>query len=201
MKLFYSPNSPYARIARITLRECALENHAEEVEAANRSADNPLLDYCPVGRVPTLVDGDLVVTDTRSVCRYLAERSPNTEIFGTDETDWSFRSTEGQIAGFLEGIAAWVRERRRAETERSDFLLGVEMDRAQRCLEALNINRHISRTIDVPLYPGSMLAAALSLMDLHNLVPDWKTKSPDLAFWFTQQTARRSLQDTAPKLD
>lgn len=94
-----------------------------------------------------------------------------------------------------------MRERRRAETERSDFLLSVEMDRAQRCLEALNTNRHISRTIDVPLYSGSMLAAALSLMDLHNLVPDWKTKSPDLASWLTRQMVRRSLKETAPKLD
>src|SRR5688500_14709720 len=53
MILFYSQNSPYSRIARIALRESGLISIASERLAANRQPDNPVLEYSPVGRVPT----------------------------------------------------------------------------------------------------------------------------------------------------
>lgn len=43
MQLFYSPNSPYARIARVALRETGLIEIAEETPARNRRPDNPVL--------------------------------------------------------------------------------------------------------------------------------------------------------------
>lgn len=82
MILFYTPNSPYARTARIALREWEMLERAEERLAANREANNPVLQFSPVGRVPTLVDGSLVITEAPSVFAYIrsfanCEGAPN----------------------------------------------------------------------------------------------------------------------------
>lgn len=74
MQLFYSQNSPYARIARMAVREFGLLDRVEERKAANRQPDNPVLAFSAAGRVPTLVDGDLVLTEARYVFDYLAAK-------------------------------------------------------------------------------------------------------------------------------
>jgi glutathione S-transferase len=64
MKLFYTPDSPYARTARIALREYGLLASCEEIIAANRQPNNPVLEFSPVGRVPTLVADGFVITES-----------------------------------------------------------------------------------------------------------------------------------------
>ena len=72
MKLFYTPTSPYARIARIFALESNLKYTDECIDPnVLRTPDNPVLRYNCTGRIPTLVSGDTVVTETRSICRYM----------------------------------------------------------------------------------------------------------------------------------
>ena len=75
IKLFYSLNSPYARIARIAARESGIIDEITEIPSKNREPDNPVLEYSPVGRVPTLVDGNLIITETKNVHRYIGQKS------------------------------------------------------------------------------------------------------------------------------
>src|SRR4051812_43480829 len=138
MILFYTPNSPYARTARIALREWGVLEVAEERTAANREADNPLLQFSPVGRVPTLVDAGIVITEARSVFAYIQDVAGAGNAERITQVDWSTVAEEEQIVGFLEGIAFWVRENRRAMEGRSDFLVAVERERMRRCLNYLN---------------------------------------------------------------
>ena len=200
MILFYTPNSPYARTARIALREWNVLEQAEERPAANRETDNPVLEFSPVGKVPTLVHGDLVITEARNVFAYIKDIASAEVRERNAETRWAAVAEEGQIAGFLEGIASWVREDRRAREERSDFLLAVERNRMLRCLHFLN-NLAIARPLPtVSEFRGSALASALHLMEMHGFCPNWKRKNQALAAWFGSQLDRRSMQETAPRL-
>ena len=52
MQLFYTPTSPYARIARIAVIECGLLEDVDLVLARNRQPDNSTLAHSPVGKVP-----------------------------------------------------------------------------------------------------------------------------------------------------
>jgi glutathione S-transferase len=142
MILFYTPNSPYARTARIALREWGVLEVAEERPAANREADNPVLQFSPVGRVPTLVHADLVITEAQSVFAYIKDFAGAGNSERMAQVDWATVAEEGQVVGFLEGIAFWVRENRRALEARSDFLLKVERDRMLRCLNYLDCVFH-----------------------------------------------------------
>ena len=198
MKLFYSPGSPYARIARIALRESGLAGEVSEILAANRRPDNPVLEYSAVGRVPTLIDGYLTITETRHVFNYLASKSKSVTIRHPKQSNWLEIGQEGQILGFLEGISSWVRENRRELNARSDFLVGVEIDRSNRCLAFLEDEAGENRLPDFPVFRSIALAAALGLMEFQHLIPDWRTVHPELATWYDRQASRASMKDTVP---
>lgn len=196
MKLFYTPNSPYARTARIALREYGLLATTEEAVAANREPDNPVLAFNPVGRVPTLVADGLVITEAPRVFAYIRQVHGK----GVSPPDWEAVVQEGQILGFLEGIAFWVRENRRPVEHRSASLIDVEIDRAGRCLAHLDGEARKQHLPDVTEFRGAALAAALDLMDLHGLKPAWRAEHEMLSAWLDRQAARPSLQQTVPKL-
>ena len=199
MKLFYSPNSPYARIARVALRESGLFDQASELMAANRQPDNPVLGFSPAGKVPTLVHEGLAITESRRIYDYIAASSQTNALERETPGNWKVIAQEGQILGFLDGIASWVREKRRLPEQQSGFLLQVEADRAERCLsllEQIAINRDLP---SVPAFRAIALASALSLMELHDFIPAWPQGFPQLRQWFAKQTARPSMQETAPK--
>ena len=72
MKLYITPGSPYARVARIVVLEKQLEGRVEFVVAQTRSADSPYYRIAASGRVPYLVRDDGVGLEESSViCRYL----------------------------------------------------------------------------------------------------------------------------------
>ncbi len=196
MKLFYTPNSPYARIARIAALDSGLDRDLDCREAKLRVPDNPVLAHCPLGRVPTLVDGDLVLGQARAICAYF-DAVCGVRRFFPDE-DWRARSLEGLVTGFLDGIAVWVRELRRPEGGQSAFLLEVERARAERCLERLErelVTGGLGAGWD---FAHIQLACALGIM-AHSLARfDWSSGRPVLAAWFASQAARPSMAATRP---
>jgi len=72
MKLYITPGSPYARMARIVVLERGLENRIEVITAQTRVADSPYYRINPSGRVPYLIRDDGVGMEESSViCAYL----------------------------------------------------------------------------------------------------------------------------------
>jgi glutathione S-transferase len=198
MKLFYSVNSPYARIARIAARESGIFDEITEIPSKNREPDNPVLEYSPVGRVPTLVDGDLIITETKNIYRYIAQKSGKWAMSAPMIFDWSEYAQEGQIIGFLDGIACWVRENRREPKTRSSFLIQVEHDRSKRCLEYLEQEAISGNVGEFPVFRWIALATALGLMDFHKFHPRWEIQYPELKRWFDNMSNCTSMQETMP---
>lgn len=200
MKLFYSPNSPYARIARVAVIESGLADHVDHIRVRNRAPDSPLLQYSPVCRVPTLVDGELVLGEARTICAYLEGVSDRrVRLVSPSRDDWPAQSCESMIVGFLDGIAVWIREGRRADHERSAILIETERTRCLRCLN------YFERTMTRPpaairswCFAAIALACALQLMEARRLVPDWRATRPKLSAWLDGCLRRTSMQDTAP---
>lgn len=198
MKLYYSQNSPYARIARVIARELDLINSIEEVLARNREPDNPVLKYSPVGRVPVIVDDSLVITEVGNVVRFLASRSSSQDATSVTSDDWTEIMQEGQILGFVEGLAFWVRENRREQEDRSVHLLAVERERGKRCLTYLEGEAQAGHLNEFPALRFVALAVGLSMADHYELLPWWKHEFPNLAAWFQDKPERTSMKQTKP---
>lgn len=199
MKLYYTPNSPYARICRTVAIEGGVADEIELERVPLRSPDSPSLQHGPLGKIPMLVDGDLVLGESRLICGYLDQRSSLPPSL-PGPSDWQAQAHESLMSGFLEGVTNWSREKRRNPGEQSPFILEVEAARAARALD------HIERTIPAPparppiTYGDLALVAALGMMDFYELVPGWRDTHPALAAWLAAYEARQSVRDTAPTM-
>lgn len=74
MDLYMSENSPYARLARILVRELGVAAQVTEMPVNPRNPETGFWQINPVARIPTLVlaDGTAIVESTL-ICRYLDE--------------------------------------------------------------------------------------------------------------------------------
>ena len=82
MTLYSSATSPYSHRARIVLAEKSITYEIIDVDGDEQPED--LIDLNPYGTVPTLVDRDLVLYDSRIIMEYLDERFPHPPLMPVD---------------------------------------------------------------------------------------------------------------------
>jgi RNA polymerase-associated protein len=82
MTLFSKPNCPWSHRTRLVLSEKSISIDIIDVEDGSLPED--LLDLNPYNSVPTLVDRDLVLYDSRVIIEYLDERFPHPPLMPVD---------------------------------------------------------------------------------------------------------------------
>ncbi|NNF66465.1 MAG: stringent starvation protein A [Gammaproteobacteria bacterium] len=82
MSLFSRPTCPYSHKVRIVLAEKNI--NVEIVDVDGSSVPEDLIDLNPYNSVPTLVDRDLVLYDSRVIVEYLDERFPHPPLMPVD---------------------------------------------------------------------------------------------------------------------
>jgi len=199
MKLYITPGSPYARMARIVVLEKGLERRVEIIAAQTRVADSPYYRINPSGRVPYLVRDDGVgLEESAVICAYL-DHLDGTPAFDPPpgEQGWDARRLEALARSMLDGLAVWSRELTRAQNERSASVLEHEAERARRMAELWEAQ------IDHPLMRGALNMAQITLacglgMEARNPHLHWRPRHPKLCDWFDEISARPSFAATAP---
>jgi len=82
MTLFSKPTDPWSHRARLVLAEKNINIDIVDVDDGNLPED--LLDLNPYNSVPTLVDRELVLYDSRVIMEYLDERFPHPPLMPVD---------------------------------------------------------------------------------------------------------------------
>lgn len=199
MKLYITPGSPYARMARVVVLEKGLESRVEIIAAKTRTADSPYYKINPSGRVPYLLTEDGVgLEESALICAYVdrLDGRPVFELPGDDR--WlEARRLEALARSMLDGLSVWGREILRPENERSPTVIRHETDRAQRMADLWE------REIDRPLMHGALNMIQITLacaLGLEARIPGflWRPPHPKLSAWFDEIAARPSFRTTAP---
>ena len=199
VRLYITLGSPYARMARIAVREKQLENRVEVTVAQTRTANSPYYRINPSGRVPYLVRDDGVgLEESAVICSYL-DRLGGQPIFDLPEGDaaWEARRLEALARSMLDGLAVWGREILRPQNERSPTVLQHEAERSKRMAELWESE------IGHPWMNGPLNLAQITLgcalgLEARNPQLDWRSGHPRLRAWFDRIAARPSFIATAP---
>ncbi|MGE0396323.1 MAG: glutathione S-transferase family protein [Kofleriaceae bacterium] len=111
MKLYHNPMSPNVRRVRLTAAVLGLQLDEHVVDfAKGEHKSAAYLALNPNGAVPTLVDGDFVLTESRAIMQYLAAQKPESNLLPRDEkqradvTRWQFWDSS-HFSPTLAGIA------------------------------------------------------------------------------------------------
>ena len=199
MKLYITPGSPYARIARIVVIEKRLEHRVEVVAALTRSPDSSYYRINPSGRVPYLVrDDGTGLEESALICRYL-DRLDGKPAFDVpaDDRAWEMARLTALATSLMDGLSVWLREVRRPENEQSPTTVQHETARAKRLIDLWE------REIDSPVMQGPLNLAQITLvcaLGLEDRIPGfrWREGHPRLHYWYGRLAARPSVVTTAP---
>lgn len=199
MKLYYTPNSPYARICRITAIEGGLGEALELDWIGLRTPDSPIISVSPLGRIPMLQDGDLALSEARHICAYLDEKSGKRTV--APYGDWQAVAAEAQSLAFLDVVTVWSRETRRQEEDRSKFMLDVADIQVRRGLAHLNGSLTAPEGAPPTSFDALCIVAAIGMMEFYELVPDWRETYPALAAWSDAYDTIASIATSKPSQD
>src|SRR5579884_1933746 len=136
MKLFYAAGSPYARIARVAVREMGLGGEVEEIEVTLRDPNSALLPYNPGGKVPALrLDDGTVLTESLLIVACLDTKHGGRRLLPVDGSDgWKTLAGVGRAYAFLDAVTAWNRELRFGL--KAPGVIALETERANRAADA-----------------------------------------------------------------
>lgn len=199
MKLYVTPGSPYARMARIMVIEKGLESRVEVILAQTRTAGSPYYEINPSGRVPYLVRDDGVGMEESAVICAWFDQLDGRPAFGVPAgaAGWEARRLEALARSLIDGLSVWLRELYRPPNERSPGVIGHEIERASRMVE------HWEREIQHPHMRGALNMAQLTLtcalgIEARNPGFDWRAGHARLREWYGPLAARASFAATAP---
>jgi glutathione S-transferase len=197
MKLYITPGSPYARMARIVVLEKGLQGRVETIVAKTRAANSPYYGINPSGRVPYLVTGDGAgLEESAVVCAYL-DRLDGKPALEAPGEEWEARRLEALARSLLDGLSVWGREILRPENERSPAVIEHETERARRMTDLWE------REVGHPILQGPLNMVQITLgcalgLEARNPGFRWRAGRPKLTAWFERISARPSFAATVP---
>ena len=85
MKLYGANGSPFFRKARVVLEEKGIPYETENLVPVPKTPE--LLAMHPLGKIPILRDGEVVVPDSSVICAYLEKKHPSPALYPADPAD------------------------------------------------------------------------------------------------------------------
>ena len=146
LKVVGSLTSPFVRTVRTTCEELDLEYKLVQTSffAKMDAQDESIIQkHNPVMRVPVLVDDDQDILDSRIICRYLIEKSANTNAFKSSfEKTIQEENAISMIYGAIDaGLLRFILSLENADM--NSGYLARSYKRIESCLEALNAEKQL----------------------------------------------------------
>ena len=190
------PHSPFVRKVRVAAHEIGLAHLVECVEAHVFDPATPLLGENPLGKVPTLVrDDGSVLYDSTVICQYLDTLHEGARLFPPEGEALWLALRRNALGDGLGQTATWnIRERYRAEGERSPRYMAYYERALERCFAALEGEApSFGRRFGI----GEIsIACALSYVDFRYPDRGWRKSAPHLGAWYDGVHQRPSMAAT-----
>ena len=189
MQLYLTPRSPFARKVRICLLEKEIDHELVQIDLAHRDAAFWRLN--PIGKIPVLVHGDLVIPDSTVICEHLEDHWPTPPMYEADRTRCRILDELGDAVGDQAVVAFFARQR--GDVDAAARALGV----ADRVLD------HVVDLLAQGDWPEEFGIAEASLLSGLGYLelrhgPGWRGRHLALADWAEGHRDRPSVELTRP---
>ena len=201
MQLFYSPNSPYARKARIIIHELNLTSRVEEV-SVSLPADAKLRAVNPLGKIPALVlDDGSVIYDSPVICEYLDDLAqgkffPRAGFFREAQGRWRALTLQALGDGLADAVVRRNQEMRLPEDRRSAEVIQRQTVAVEAAFAVAD--RAAPKFPAEPTIGEIAVACAIGYLDLRAPNDGWRDRHRNLARWLDIFSQRPSAQATKP---
>jgi glutathione S-transferase len=201
MQLFTSPNSPYARKARIIIHELALTSRVEDV-IVSLPADAKLRAVNPLGKIPALLlDDGSVIYDSPVICEYLDELGggkffPRATLLREAQGRWRALTLQALGDGLADAVVRRNQEMRLPEERRSPEVLARQTAAVEAAFAVAD--RAAAKFPPEPTIGEIAIACAIGYLDLRAPHDGWRDRYTQLARWLDAFSQRPSVQATKP---
>lgn len=196
MKLYDYPQCPFGQKVRIVLAEKELSYELVNVDLRRGEQKRPeFLKLNPFGKVPVLVDEDVVIYDSTIINEYLEDEYPHPRLMPEDSQGRSRTRQFEDYAdlAFILPVGVLMNEVRKPEAERDVERVKRSRDEIERALAFLNANLGEQPFLggdfsvaDAAFAPRMMVLRAVGV----ELKPQWEP----LKRWIDRLAERVSLQ-------
>jgi glutathione S-transferase len=201
MELFYSPNSPYARKARIIIQELDLEPCVKQTAVA-LPADARLRAINPLGKIPALLlDDGSVIYDSPVICEYLDDLGqgkffPRAGFFREAQGRWRALTLQALGDGLADAVVRRTQEMRLDDDKRSAEVIRRQTTAIEAAFAVAD--RAVPKFPAEPTIGEIAIACAIGYLDLRAPFDGWRERYPQLAQWLEIFSQRPSAQATKP---
>jgi glutathione S-transferase len=195
VQLYFTPNSPYARKARIIIHELALKEQVSEV-VISLPAPDTFRRVNPLGKIPALVlDGGTVIYDSPVICEYLDQLGSGRFFPQSGPPRWRALTLHALGDGLADAVVRRNQERRLPEERRSPEVL----ERQTKAIEAAfaTLERDVM-AFPEPTIGELAVVSAIGYLDLRAPEDGWRGRYPRLSSWLAEFSQRPSVQATKP---
>lgn len=198
MKLYGTLNSPYARKARVLIKEKNLP--VEFVIEDPWPQDSPIPARNPLGKVPVLEIGpDSYLFESAQVVHYL-DHVDGKSLEPKDAAGyWQSQWWQALGNGIIDAVIARVLESRRPQDKQWLDKTAREEARVQRAVTAAERAFKGGKYLVGGKFTLAdlVMGAALQYVDFR-YPHDWRSRAPKIAKWHAGITSRRSFDETLP---
>jgi len=195
MKLYWSPNSPYARKVVVVTKELQIDDSVEIIEtsAIPTKANEALSALNPLTRIPTLqLNTGEILFDSSAICDYLNEFSDGGLLPAPGPTRRQVLKLELFGADIMDRAVVCRQETLRPESLRWSGWVDAQFDRIGKVLDTLNAN-----VPPLNLDLGTItVSCALEYLDFRFRDRPWRPERPKLSAWHEQFALRPSMAST-----
>jgi glutathione S-transferase len=196
MKLYFAPNSPYARKVRILAAELGQLDAIEHIFQMPRDNSTGFWDVNPLGRVPTLItDEGTPLYDSPVICDYINTVFGGAFIPNSGARRWEVLRRMALGDGMLDAAIPLRTELLMEKALQAGEVIERHDAALRRVLASLE-----NETLDAEALDIGSIAIACAIAWIEFRIPSfsWRSQAPNVAQWFDRLSQRPTFQATKP---
>jgi glutathione S-transferase len=200
MKLYSNPASPFARKARIVVRELNLTKVVEEVNVPREGLGDAFRSINPLGKIPVLAlkDGSTLF-DSPVICEYLNDLGggkffPGRSLLRENSGHWRALTLQALGDGICDAAVARNVEVMRPKALQSEAAIQKYLNAV---MVSLDVLEHTRFTAKITI--GEItVACALGYLDFRLPELAWRETRPNLRDWYEKFAQYPAMKATWP---